>query len=78
MALIEVQDEGRGIRDEHLAHITDPFFTTRRESGGTGLGLSVSSRIVKEHGGRLDFSSVLGRGTTIGLFLPVAQKEQEQ
>lgn len=74
MVLIELRDEGRGIREEHLAHITDPFFTTRRDSGGTGLGLSVSSRLINEHGGRLEFSSVLGEGTTVNLFLPIISR----
>ncbi len=74
MVLLEVQDEGRGISDDHLPHITDPFFTTRREEGGTGLGLSVSARILKEHGGRMEFSSTQGKGTSITLSLPVSQK----
>jgi polar amino acid transport system substrate-binding protein len=69
--LLEVADEGVGIDPENLAHITDPFFTTKREKGGTGLGLSLSCTIVKEHGGSLSFSSVAGRGTTVTLALPV-------
>jgi signal transduction histidine kinase len=65
-----VQDQGEGIAPEHLARLTDPFFTTKRESGGTGLGLSVSAGIVKEHGGTLSFDSAPGRGTTVTLSLP--------
>ncbi len=72
---LEVRDEGVGIPPEHMAHLTDPFFTTRRESGGTGLGLSVSAGIVKEHGGSLQFASVPGAGTTVTLTLPAAGKE---
>lgn len=68
---VEVADEGVGIEAQNLSHITDPFFTTKREKGGTGLGLSLSSTIVKEHGGSLSFSSVVGRGTTVILTLPV-------
>ncbi len=68
---LTVHDQGRGIPAEQLQHITDPFFTTRRHNGGTGLGLSVSARIVKEHGGRLDFSSTPGKGTRVRMFLPV-------
>lgn len=75
MVIVEVTDEGRGISAENLPHITDPFFTTRRESGGIGLGLSVSSRIVQEHGGCLEFSSTVGIGTKICLMLPAIQKE---
>lgn len=75
VVVLEVRDEGTGISPEHLAHLTDPFFTTKRESGGTGLGLSVSSGIVKEHGGALEFTSTPGTGTTARLTLPVHLKE---
>jgi polar amino acid transport system substrate-binding protein len=69
-----VRDEGRGIEPEHIPHLTDPFFTTKREIGGTGLGLSVSVGIVKEHSGTLQFESVLGKGTTVFLSFPVVQE----
>jgi signal transduction histidine kinase len=72
--VVEVSDEGVGIAPEHLPRLTDPFFTTKRESGGTGLGLSVSAGIVKEHGGRLEFSSTVGAGTTATLVLPCAPR----
>jgi polar amino acid transport system substrate-binding protein len=68
--IVEVRDEGGGIAPEHLPHLTDPFFTTRREEGGTGLGLSVSAGIVKEHGGSLRFDSSPGAGVTVTLALP--------
>ena len=70
MVLIEVRDEGVGVPEEHLPRITDPFFTTRSESGGTGLGLSVSDRIVRGFGGRLEFISRVGYGTTARVRLP--------
>ncbi len=69
--VLEVHDEGAGIDPEHLSHLTDPFFTTKRDSGGTGLGLSVSANIVKEHGGILEFHSEPGVGTIVSLALPV-------
>ncbi len=72
--ILEVRDEGKGIDPAHLPHLTDPFFTTKRESGGTGLGLSVSAGIVKEHGGALRFNSAPGQGMTVVLALP-APKE---
>jgi PAS domain S-box-containing protein len=71
--VVKVQDEGIGIPPEVLPHITDPFFTTKSDSGGIGLGLSISSRIVKEHGGTLTFTSELGKGTTTEIILPVLQ-----
>lgn len=72
---VSVRDEGCGIAPEHLDRLTDPFFTTKRESGGTGLGLSVSAGIVKEHGGSLLFASPPGQGTTVTLLLPIVAEE---
>jgi PAS domain S-box-containing protein len=69
--VVKVQDEGIGIPPEVLLHITDSFFTTKSDSGGIGLGLSISSRIVKEHGGTLTFTSEPGKGTTAEIILPV-------
>jgi polar amino acid transport system substrate-binding protein len=70
-----VEDEGVGIPADHLPRLTDPFFTTKRDSGGTGLGLSVSAGIVKEHGGTLEFRSSPGAGTTVVLTLPALPPE---
>ena len=67
---IEVADQGAGISPESLARVTDPFFTTRGEKGGTGLGLSVSQRIVRDHGGTMRFRSVFGHGTTVTVTIP--------
>ncbi|MEE8440923.1 MAG: ATP-binding protein [Spirochaetia bacterium] len=61
--LITVVDEGTGMPEETLAKMFDPFFTTKRESGGTGLGLSVSRRLVKQAGGELRIESAMGKGT---------------
>jgi len=69
--VIEVQDEGVGISSQHLSRLTDPFFTTKREQGGTGLGLAVSLGIAREHGGDLEFLSKKDRGTTVRLVLPI-------
>ncbi len=76
--LFTVEDEGVGIPPENLSRLTDPFFTTKRESGGTGLGLSVSAGIVKEHGGSLEFRSEPGRGTTAVLSLPAIREEADR
>jgi len=75
--VITVRDEGIGISQENLLHITDPFFTTKRQSGGTGLGLSVSMRIVKNYGGSLEFHSELNKGTNVNLYLPVKQEASQ-
>jgi signal transduction histidine kinase len=68
--LLRVQDEGVGIEEENLPQITNPFFTTKRDSGGTGLGLSVSDTIIKEHNGRMTFESAPGEGTTVCVYFP--------
>ena len=73
LVLLVVRDEGRGVAAEHLTHLTDPFFTTKRDEGGCGLGLSISAGIVQQHGGSLNFESQPGRGTTVTLELPVAE-----
>jgi PAS domain S-box-containing protein len=73
--VIEVKDEGDGIAEEILSQILDPFFTTKRTSGGTGLGLPIVARIVKDHSGELTFSSELGKGTTAEIILPVKEKK---
>jgi polar amino acid transport system substrate-binding protein len=72
---LTVRDEGSGISSDHMSHLTDPFFTTKRDSGGTGLGLSVSAGIVKEHGGSLTFDSSPDRGTTVTMILPCNQEQ---
>ena len=71
---VEIIDEGIGIPDHIKTRITDPFFTTRRESGGTGLGLSVSAGIIEDHKGHLHFESQLHRGTIAIVELPLRRE----
>lgn len=66
---IEWQDTGEGIPLENLRRITEPFFTTR--TIGVGLGLTIVKKIVEHHGGRLEIDSLLGRGTTVAIVLPL-------
>ncbi|WCN12662.1 transporter substrate-binding domain-containing protein [Marinomonas mediterranea] len=70
---LTVRDTGNGISSENLPRLTDPFFTTKRELGGTGLGLSVSAGIIKAHKGRLTFESELEKGTTVTAILPAIE-----
>jgi len=65
---IEISDTGMGIPDEIKEKIFDPFFSTRHE--GAGLGLSIAYRIVREHGGSMEFKSKVGKGTTFILKFP--------
>ncbi len=65
---IEFQDNGVGISPEHLPHIFEPFFTTKHD--GSGLGLAVSYGIVHRHGGKLNATSQLGKGTIFTVWLP--------
>jgi two-component system NtrC family sensor kinase len=71
---VEVSDTGAGIPPEHLHRIFDPFFTTKATGRGTGLGLSVSYGIIKEHAGKVDVRSTPGKGTSFRLEFPVARK----
>lgn len=67
---IIVADDGVGMDAETLEHIFDPFFTTRTDTGGTGLGLSVTRAIVEQHGGLVRASSKPGSGSAISVYLP--------
>jgi PAS domain S-box-containing protein len=73
-ARIEIADTGVGIPRERLARIFDPFFTTKGPKRGTGLGLSVSYGIIKEHAGSLTVDSVPGQGATFTIELPAVRK----
>ena len=68
---ITVSDTGRGISPDALPRIFKPFFTTRSE--GTGLGLSLANGIVQSHGGRIDVTSAVGKGTTFKVSLPITR-----
>jgi signal transduction histidine kinase len=69
--LISVSDEGKGIAPEHLPNIFRPFFTTKGH--GTGLGLSLARRIVESHGGHIDVTSQVGKGTQFTVRLPITR-----
>jgi len=72
---VEVTDTGAGISREDLARIFDPFFTTKATARGTGLGLSVSYGIIKEHAGKIEVRSTPGKGTSFRLEFPTAARK---
>ena len=72
---IVVRDEGTGMTRETLTRMMEPFFSTKLDSGGLGLGLSISRTIVQEHKGTISFESEIGKGTTARVVLPAAPHE---
>jgi signal transduction histidine kinase len=74
-ATVVVSDNGRGISPQHLPNIFRPFYTTK--GNGTGLGLSLARRIVEEHHGRIEVSSVVGKGTDFEVVLPFSMPAAE-
>ena len=73
--MLSVSDNGSGMSDEVVANVFEPFFTTKEVGEGTGLGLATVYGIAKQNGGFVEIQSQLGRGTTIMIFLPKAEKE---
>jgi two-component system NtrC family sensor kinase len=66
---IQISDTGVGIEPEHLAHLFEPFYTTKAQ--GTGLGLAISAHIITQHGGQLSVESTPGQGATFTILLPL-------
>jgi two-component system, NtrC family, sensor kinase len=77
MVRIDVQDNGSGIPDDVLPRIFDPFFTTKDVGQGSGMGLSISFKIVQEHGGMILVDSEPGVGTVFSVLLPVRPVQGE-
>ena len=73
--LIEVIDQGEGIRSSELSKIFEPFYTTKPPGRGTGLGLSICYSLVAEHGGRIEVDSVVNQGSVFRIVLPQANPE---
>ena len=74
VAILEVQDNGKGIPLEVQKRLFDPFYTTK--PSGTGLGLSIAARIIERHGGVFRYKTEVGRGTTFGILLPLRTSDE--
>lgn len=77
-ATIEFKDTGYGIDQENLRKIFEPFYTTKKPGEGTGLGLSVSYGIIRDHNGEILVESETGKGTTFRVMIPVAETQKYQ
>ena len=67
---VEIEDTGKGIAKENLEKIFEPFFTTKGVGEGTGLGMSISYKIIDSHGGKIEVESELNKGTKFTIILP--------
>lgn len=72
--MLEVADSGMGIPEDEISKMFVPFYSTKGESHGTGLGLAVVERAMRLSGGFIRVESVLGKGTTFRLYFPVAER----
>jgi signal transduction histidine kinase len=70
---LDFEDTGKGINSAQMGKLFQPFATTR--AGGTGLGLLIVRRILREHGGEIDIESREGKGTRITLWMPLVEKK---
>lgn len=74
-ARLSVADNGPGIPEQHLKHIFEPFFTSKEEGKGTGLGLAMVLGAVQSHGGLAEVASTAGEGTQFHIYLPLIEEE---
>jgi signal transduction histidine kinase len=73
---ISITDTGIGITEESKKRIFDPFFTTKKMGEGTGLGLPICEKIIKEHSGRIEVESEVGKGSRFSIFIPVFERNE--
>jgi len=76
-AVISISDTGGGIPEAIRKRIFEPFFTTKEVGRGTGQGLSIAHNVIKAHGGKLDFVTEIGKGTTFNVRLPLSDSAEE-
>lgn len=75
LLILQIIDDGTGINQEDMLHVFDPFFTTKEPGEGTGLGLSITYQIVEEIGGKIEYQSEPGKGTTATVTIPLKEKQ---
>ena len=74
---LTVSDNGYGIDEASMKRIFDPYFTTKRKNGGTGLGLALINQIVQDHGGRISVKSEVSKGSSFAVYLPLVEEYQD-
>lgn len=77
LVIIKIKDEGKGMERETLRRVMEPFFSTRHDSGGTGLGVSISYGIIKQHNGTMEYTSEPSKGSTVTITLPVEERRED-
>ena len=75
LIIIKIRDSGPGIPTQHLGKVFDPFYTTKGQGEGSGLGLTVAQRLIKKFGGEIRLESAEGQGTTCIITLPADKAE---
>ena len=73
--MVEITDTGAGISTEDIPHVFEPFFSTKQDARGIGLGLAIVHGIIQNHKGKVDVKSSPGKGTTISITLPIIQEK---
>jgi len=74
---LRVRDNGLGMTADVQAHLFEPFFTTKEVGKGTGQGLSIAHNVIKAHGGKLEYVTEIGKGTTFTVRLPIVDTASE-
>jgi signal transduction histidine kinase len=70
-ASVVIEDTGTGVSKENMPKLFEPFFSTK--TTGLGLGLAMTKRVIEEHGGKVDFQSIEGKGSTVTISLPITK-----
>jgi two-component system NtrC family sensor kinase len=75
---VEISDTGQGIAPQDIPHIFEPFFSTKHDVSGIGLGLSIVHGIVDNHNGKIEVDSQPGQGTTISIIFPLSKNKTQE